>query len=220
MKSLTGSSELALVLLCGAGTLHAQHAQAEDGVCQPGWSSTFGPRPGVSGAVRALAVFDDGEGDALYVGGGLTQVGGAPSSRIARWNGARWSQLPGKPNRDVQALAVFDDGAGPALFVGGQFTTILGATPASFVARWNGASWSALGSGTSGPVYCLARHDDGRGESLFVGGRFQLAGGVVVNHVARWDGASWSALAGGVGVEVDAAAVFDDGGGPALDGGG
>jgi hypothetical protein len=37
--------------------------------CQPTWLATFGNQPGVGGLVRALTVFDDGSGSALYAGG-------------------------------------------------------------------------------------------------------------------------------------------------------
>ena len=40
-----------------------------------------------------MAVFDDGTGPALYVGGMFTAAGGAPASRIARWDGIVWSAL-------------------------------------------------------------------------------------------------------------------------------
>jgi hypothetical protein len=40
---------------------------------------------GVSGSVRALTVFDDGSGPALYAGGLFDEVGGMTVNRIARW---------------------------------------------------------------------------------------------------------------------------------------
>src|SRR5215212_2614337 len=46
----------------------------------------------------------------------------------------------------ISAMIVFDDGSGPALYAGGAFTAA-GGTNASRVARWDGTSWSALGSG-------------------------------------------------------------------------
>jgi len=44
-------------------------------------------------SVRALAVFDDGSGPALYAGGDFTTAGGVAANRIAKWNGSSWSQL-------------------------------------------------------------------------------------------------------------------------------
>jgi len=66
---------------------------------------------------------------------------------------------------------VYDDGGGPALYAGGSFTSAAGVTVKD-IAKWDGASWSALGSGVDGWVYALAVHDDGSGAALFVGGAF------------------------------------------------
>ena len=47
----------------------------------------------------------DGVG-ALYVGGGFTQAGGAPASRVARWTGGAWVPLSGGLNGPVNALVL------------------------------------------------------------------------------------------------------------------
>jgi hypothetical protein len=97
-------------------------------------------------AVRALGVYDDGAGPALYAGGNFTSAGGAAANYIARWDGSSWSALgagvaanqiakwdgsswsalgsgaSGGMNPDVSALIVHDDGSGPALYAGGGFT--------------------------------------------------------------------------------------------------
>ena len=92
---------------------------------------------------------------------------------------------------DVHALATFDDGSGPALYLGGYFT-MAGGVAASRIARFDGASWSALGSGVNAPILALTVFDDGGGPALFAGGGFTLAGGVSASRIARWDGTSWS----------------------------
>ena len=72
-------------------------------------------------------------------------------------------------NHAVYALEVFDDGTGPALFAGGEFTTA-GGVSANRIAKWDGTSWSALGSGLGSYVYALEVFDDGTGTALFAGG--------------------------------------------------
>ena len=114
---------------------------------------------------------------------------------------------------------MFDDGSGPALYAGGEFTSA-GGVAANYIAKWNGSSWSALGSGMNGIVYALTVFDDGSGPALYAGGVFTIAGGVAANHIAKWNGSSWSALGSGMGYTVYALTVFDDGSGPALYAGG
>ena len=150
------------------------------------------------------------------------------AKHIARWNGFKWSALAGSSgfwNTGIRTLGVFDDGQGEALYAGGSFTEISG-VEANRIAKWDGQGWSALngplGNGIDQhAVNDLETFDDGSGPALFVGGYFQLAGGVEANRIAKWDGTTWSALIdlGGNGVGeywVRALAVFDDGGGPDL----
>src|SRR5262245_61564144 len=75
------------------------------------------------------------------------------------------------------------------------------------VAKWDGANWSALGSGMDQDVEALAVYDDGGGAALCAGGRVTVAGGVAVNRVAKWDGSSWSALGNGMNAPVHTLAV-------------
>ncbi len=243
---------------------------AASSTCQPDWIPTFGGQPGTGGSINTCAVFDDGSGPALYVGGDFLDVGGVSASRIAKWNGTSWSPLGTGLNSSVHALAVFDDGTGPALYAGGRFSQAGGSsanlvakwngsswsplglglagglqqgafalmvfddgsgpalyaggeftfagfpTTANRIARWNGATWSPVGTGMNGVVHALTAHDDGSGSALYAGGGFTTAGGVAVNGVAKWSGASWSPLGGGMNGGVRALASYDDGSGPAL----
>jgi len=117
-----------------------------------------------------------------------------------------------------EALVVFDDGTGPALYAGGFFGTAGGVT-VNNIARWDGASWSPLGSGTNNGIRTLVVFDDGTGPALYAGGVFTTAGGVVAHGVAKWDGSSWSPLGEGLtgaDADVDTLTVFNDGAGSAL----
>lgn len=175
----------------------------------------------------ALEVFDDGGGPALYAGGRFTTAGAvAGCNSIARWDGANWSPLgagiAGPPfTADVTSLAVWDDGTGPALYAGGFFATA-GGIAANNIARWNGVTWSPLGSGvtagTTRGVVALAVHDDGSGEALYAAGMFTTAGGLPAQHFARWNGSQWQPLPGLDAQEpnasVEAFAVFAPPGAP------
>jgi hypothetical protein len=174
---------------------------------------------GVNGPVNALTVFDDGSGagPALIAGGDFTLAGGAPASRIARWDGSAWSALGQGIDGLVLSLAVFDDssGGGPALIAGGNFT-LAGAAQVNNIASWDGDSWSALGLGLqAGLVNALTVYEDaiGGGQVLLAGGAFLLAGGTAVNRIAQWTGESWLPAGGGTSSLVNALAIYDDGSG-------
>ncbi|HEV8113871.1 MAG TPA: hypothetical protein VGR31_13935 [Planctomycetota bacterium] len=209
---------LRIVRACAALVVFAQ-LSATRGLAQcDEWKSGF-ELSGVDGEVRSIVDFDDGAGPALYIGGTFTIAGGVSAQHVARWDGTAWSPLGsgllGTSYPTVNALIVFDDGSGPALYAAGSFNTA-GGTPASNIAKWNGAGWSALGGGLSDVAYALAVYDDGAGRALYVGGSFVDAGGVHVWNVARWDGATWQALQHGTNGRVYALATFDDGSGPKL----
>jgi hypothetical protein len=149
-----------------------------------GWTGGLFCEAGVNDTVRAAVTWDDGSGEALYVGGDFTIAGCETVNSIARWDGSNWSALTGPGgegvNNIVSAMAVFDDGTGPALYVGGPFTTAGGMT-VNRIARWDGTSWSALAGpsyvGVNNSVYAMAVFDDGSGPALFVAGDFTAAGG-------------------------------------------
>lgn len=92
--------------------------------------------------------------------------------------------------------ALVPDGSG-GFFAGGTFTTI-GGTAAARIARWNGSTWSALGSGLSGGVTAVSALLRTSSGTLIAAGTFTTAGGVAASHIARWNGSSWSALGSGI----------------------
>ncbi len=98
----------------------------------------------------------------------------------------------------VHALAV----SGSDLYAGGNFTTA-GGGPATNIAKWDGSSWSALGSGMDYEVSALAVS----GGDLYAGGYFTTAGGSAANSIAKWNGSSWTALGSGIDNVVHALAV-------------
>ena len=176
------------------------------------------------GDIRALAVYNDGGGSALYAAGtfigeipvGATEVATQLNS-IAKWNGASWTPLyQGFTNPPISGvglgvldLHVHDDGSGQKLYAVGDFTYVnsraRGAVGLNGIARWNGNDWESVGTpaggmdGSGWPI-CMTTHDfDGTGPQppkLVVGGAFAtLAGGSVpADRLAVWDGTSWSAL--------------------------
>jgi hypothetical protein len=91
------------------------------------------------------------------------------------------------------------------VYAGGAFAAA-GGVAANHIAKWNGDSWSALGSGIGGSapyVYAIALS----GNDVYAGGNFQTAGGGPANYIAKWDGNSWSAIGGGVNSSVRTVAL-------------
>jgi T5SS/PEP-CTERM-associated repeat protein len=172
---------------------------------------------GANGSVFAMTVFDDqqGGGPALYVGGSFSQAGGLTTNGIARWDGTSWSTvgtgMGGVGSPRVEALAVYDDGTGPALYAGGRFTTA-GGTSAPYIAKWDGTSWTSLGSGMNDLVTDLAVYNDGSGDALYAIGDFNNAGGVSASRIAKWDGTTWSFI-GNLNGTGRALKVYDAGNG-------
>src|SRR5258707_5478926 len=89
----------------------------------------------------------------------------------------------------VYALAV----SGSDVYAGGYFTTA-GGSAANYIAKWNGSSWSALGSGMNGWVLALSVS----GSDVYAGGSFTTAGGSTATRVAKWNGSTWTGLFSGM----------------------
>lgn len=153
---------------------------------------TLPPGRGVSGLVDALAVFDDGNGARLYVGGQFTSAGGAPAASIAAWDGAAWETVgPGLAGASGRALvrdmAVSGVAEANSLFMTGSFRGA-GNVEAFSIIRWDGTHWHAVGQGSQPGLWgrgsALLEFDDGPGPALFVGGDFIAAGGQAAAHLA------------------------------------
>lgn len=158
----------------------------------------FGPLgAGVDGEIRCLVTY---RGD-LIAGGYFEHAGGVAAQGIARWDGNAWhplgtgvyNALSGGPG-DVWDMVVWQ---GDLYAVGGF--THAGDTEVSYVARWDGSTWSDVGGGVSmiggGPTGLrgVDVHDGG----LVIVGALDFAGGVEANNVAIWDGVSWSRVGSG-----------------------
>ncbi len=194
------SAALAALSLGSADPVSAQ--------CSNEWRAGDG-LPGTNGTIESLGLWDpDGAGpltERIVAGGFLTVAGRTVVQHLAVLDPATgaWSSI-GDANDRVYAIQQMPNGD---LVVAGAFTSI-GGVAADRIARWDGSTWSGLGSGADQDVEALALLPNG---DLIAGGRFVVVGGVVANRVARWDGAAWSALAGGLDGYVVNMAVLTNG---------
>lgn len=165
-----------------AGDLGARALARWDG---SRWS-TYGK--GINGPVHAVAWDREGR---LYVGGEFTATASGRASSVAMWDGQTWNSLGGGvdlPGAIVQGKvkAMIVDSSGN-LYIGGQFESVAGVRAAS-LAKWDGRSWSALGSPDYSfklpEVNALAIGPDGR----------LYASGVANMNVGVWGGSNWTSL--------------------------
>jgi len=103
-----------------------------------------------------------------------------------------WDSVGSGINGLARACAVYNG----ELYVGGYNITRAGASTVSNIARWNGTSWSGVGTGISvyGGIGAMQVYNG----NLYVGGGFDTAGGVPVNNVAVWNGSIWAKAGTGI----------------------
>ncbi|MFN0242472.1 MAG: hypothetical protein ACKVWV_06215 [Planctomycetota bacterium] len=183
------------------------------------WSTLFGAN---GGAIHALKVLMEPTGPVLVMSGefgtGSHPPGPGGSVALARYDGATWSAM-GDGTR-VGDLVAFDapDGVGSELY--STHTEVLPSSYVIHVVRWNGASWTTIGSVTSPSlVGAMAVSCDGtsNGQRLYVGGTFSSIDGVAANDIATWDGTSWSALDSSDPGQVMSLCAYNDGSDAAAD---
>jgi hypothetical protein len=158
------------------------------------WPAVAGQPADANGSTTALyAGFAPGTSTpALYVAGAFSSASAPGFASLVYLSQNSWHSMnAGLVAPDIRSLAEFDDGRGRTLNAAGAFQIPSGDVYPSNAARWDGAAWSALGTGI-GLLYiqdysmCVTAHDDGRGPSLFFGGRFATAGDLSAGHIARW----------------------------------
>lgn len=157
----------------------------------------------LDGPILDMAVWDDGTGPALYVGGSFTSVKGVEMRGVARFDGANWSALAGGVTRSQGSSSVYTvravemigkSGPTSALVVGGNFDRA-GGVPATLVAAWDGSTWDVLGASfgdPTGSVRAIGWRDSQEGRRLVVGGWIDPWPGTPT--VVEWTGNEWSQL--------------------------
>jgi hypothetical protein len=181
----------------GAGIAQADYLLACD-LTTGASSSTVGSDGDINGGVYALAAASDGT---LYAGGQFFNLAHITAAdHVAAYKNGTWHAMGvgvgttgGAVDGYVRSLAAW----GTDVYVGTDSVNVAGIAQADHVARWNGSSWSALGSNTAGTngwfttgtfINALAVS----GPLVFAAGSFQNANGVATaDDIAYFDGTRW-----------------------------
>ncbi len=186
-------------------------------------------------AVWSMKQSDLFGGPKVFFGGGFDNLAGQPAGCVGAWDGTTLTPIvtsmptlvspQGSINPLVTAMEVFDDGqgGGPQLYIGGRFNVVDG-VPALTVARWNGTTWSAVGTNLGNTIItaevdAMFVWNDGNGPALYVGGSNLRVNGTLA-QVAKWNGTTWTAVGQNPTGRVWTLAAFDDGTGEKLYAGG
>jgi len=132
---------------------------------------------------------------------------------VAKWNGTHWSELgtggispvTNAYGSAIYSLAVDDSGY---VYAAGEFKD---ANNKYYVAKWNGAAWSELGTGSnainanyyihnivtdhSGNIYAAGAFADSPAYRYDAGGAIEDSSGY--EYVAQWNGAKWTEMGTG-----------------------
>jgi trimeric autotransporter adhesin len=113
---------------------------------------------------------------AIFAAGSFISISTAPVAGLARWDGAAWQPVPMPIGWRCNRVLALPSGELAAAIVGPS-----GGSVSSFVATWDGSSWTQLPPIAGGPLALLA-----------------LADGSLSADGMRWDGSSWQPLAPGL----------------------
>lgn len=122
----------------------------------------------------------------LVVGGQFSIISYVPANGVAQWNGSSWSELGSGIVDNVMSLSSYN-----GQLYAGSYTLV---SIDNSIKRCNDTIWSLVNGGTNEAVNALYTW----GDSLYVGGKFNIAGGSSSNFVALWNDNSWSPLGNGI----------------------
>ncbi|MFG0327333.1 MAG: GC-type dockerin domain-anchored protein [Phycisphaerales bacterium JB037] len=130
-----------------------------------------------TGNMTSWAIFDDGNGEALYLGGQTFRVAGDSQVYVvAKWDGSQWTGIGQTLSGRVTDLKVWDDGSGPALYLSGTATFEV-----NYFAKLENGLWVPAQSGINNPPnsgnFASAFGLGTFGDQLVVGGNFTQVGG-------------------------------------------
>ena len=132
-----------------------------------------------------LALAYDSVRNILYAGGYFTNVLGYTGiRRLAKWtvSTSTWSSPGVNLGVNIVSSLAFDS-ARNILYVGGIFISVANVPNTNYIAKWDGSTWSALGTGASYGVGALAY--DSTNNVLYAAGTFTQMSGLSAKGIAK-----------------------------------
>lgn len=140
--------------------------------------------------IRDVAVAPNGN---VWICGTLTTIDGVSNAGVAEWDGTSWTgHAPtlGAGTNAPTSIAVAADGT---VYITGELSSWGSVT--TDVAKYDGTTWAALGSGFNNTGELVRIGPDGN--PYFIG-NFTTANGMTVNRIAYWNGTTFVALGSGL----------------------
>jgi hypothetical protein len=171
------------------------------------WSEVRGVSSVLHGGVLSLSCDRHGN---LYAAGVFRNAGGY--CYVAKWDGSSWSEVGagiGALNANGVINAIFIDTA-DNIYAAGTFTDDLADTSGNLIVeKWNGVSWTKLGSSGVAPLNHEGQIFSITGDlqgNVYASGYFTNSSGY--DYVAKWDGTAWSELGTGGGALNANSSIF------------
>ena len=177
------------------GKLHIYETFGSGDISNFIWNQIGSSNP--NGSINAIAVDSNGK---IYVGGSFSSIGGLTLlNNIASWNSTTgWSAIGTGTTKGVNGIvySIAID-SNNNVYVGGRFTTAGAASTGTItvnnIAKWNGSTWSAIGTQTVGVTDQTNNPENSTVYSIIIdinnnvyfGGTFSLINGAgSVNNIA------------------------------------
>jgi hypothetical protein len=165
-----------------------------NGICYWNGTTFVAMGAGLTGGTvySGLALAPSGD---VWVGGNFTSAGGVTADGLARYNVATdsWTQFTnGTPGNTIYSLVI--DASGN-VYGAGNFTNWDGIAAADYIWKYDGSSFSAVGtspfSADAYPASSRSLAIDASG-NLWTGEFFHTGSGTV--SVRKWDGSAWTTV--------------------------
>ncbi|MCH8902630.1 MAG: T9SS type A sorting domain-containing protein [Bacteroidetes bacterium] len=132
----------------------------------------------------------------LLITGWFTFAGGNVRNHVTAWDGSSFNQVGSGGSAGTNGACFSAYEYGGDLYLSGAFTLVEGSLTAAGIVKYNGTSYSTVGSGfvpALSTSYAMTVYNS----DLIMGGSFTSASGTGASYVVNYDGSSWTSLSSG-----------------------